>query len=493
MTHIHGRKTKTVVAVLILLAMISFSAFAEGLYEKNGTGQLPLIMQEMQTATTPVLSVSESGAARIQKDMASLSRLYKHLDDEFLWDIDYDAVYNAMAKAMFDALGDKYTYFVSSEESADYEEESLGEYGGLGFYHTKTYIEYQDPEDISTIYCNIMQVFPNSPAAYGGLKAGDMITHIDGVSVIDKEGTECSRLIKGEVGTTVTLTILRGGASFEQTFVRAKVNVPSLVSTMIEDTDIGYIKFLQFYQNTAEDAQKTIEELLSEGMKSLIIDLRDCPGGMVDSSLAIADMFIASSKLLTIHYKDSTKDREMWASNNLLVDPSVKVAILINENSASSSEILAATMRDNGRATLVGAKTYGKGIMQAISLYGDSDMSITVASFIPPSGKEIHEVGVEPDILVPSLVVTEDMAQAYSDMIRSSIVEDFVDRNSEYTVSNVRLFAEENVESGLPEEILHAIAVTEYYSRMTYDEQPVCDTWFDSQLKAAIEFLQEEK
>ncbi len=492
MTHAHGRKRKAVFVILVLLLIATSMVFGEGIYEKSSPSQLPLVMQETETETTN-LSVSESGAARIQKDMTSLTRLYKHLDDEYLWDIDYDKVYDAMAKAMFDALGDKYTYYVTAEESEDYEEESLGEYGGLGFYHTKTYIEYQDPDDITTLYCNINQVFPNSPAAYGGLKAGDMITHINGESVIDKEGTECSSLIKGEVGTTVTLTILRGGAAFDQTFTRAKVNVPAIVSTMIEDTGIGYIRFLQFYQNTAEDTKKAIEELLKEGMKSLIIDLRDCPGGMVDSSLSIADMFIASSKLLSVHYKDSSKDYEMWASRNLLVDPSMKVVIIINENSASSSEILAATMKDNGRATLVGTTSFGKGIMQSISLYGEADMSITVASFIPPSGNEIHQVGVEPDIYVPSLYVTEDMAQAYTQMIKSSAAKDFVDKHEEYTISNVKLFAEENADSGLTEEILHAIVQTEYYSRMTYDEQPVCDTWFDSQLIAAIELLQEEK
>ncbi|MCR5761072.1 MAG: S41 family peptidase [Sphaerochaetaceae bacterium] len=503
MKDVKNLKLKIFLAVLTVFLLAGLPVFSDGIYEKLETEKYPLVVENIEapkstststtTTTTVEKTASQSGAARIQNDMNSLARLYKYLDDQYLWDIDYDAVYDAMATAMFDALGDKYTYYVTADEAKDYEEDNLGTYAGIGFYLSKTYLEYQDPEDPSTIYCNIQQVFPSSPAAYGGLKAGDMITHIDGESVIELDGTECSKRIKGEIGTTVTLTILRGSATFEQTFTRAKVDVPAVVSTMIENTDIGYIKILQFYQKTADDTKAAIEKLLSEGMKSLVIDLRDCPGGVVDSSLAIADMFVASTKLLTVEYKDSSNNYEMWASSNLLVDPSMKVAVVVNENSASSSEILAATLKDTGRATIVGAQTYGKGIMQAISTYGKADTSVTIATFIPPSGKAIHEVGVEPDILVPSLVVTEEMADAYVEMLNSTNAEDFVDLHSEYTIENVDLFVRENPNTGLSAEILQAIVQTEYYSRMTYDEQPVCDTWFDSQLRAAIEFLQEDK
>ena len=174
------------------------------------------------------------------------------------------------------------------------------------------------------------------------------------------------------------------------------------------------------------------------------------------------------------------------------MDPSVKVAILINEGTASSAEILSSTMRDNGRAVLIGATTYGKGVMQQISSFGDGYTSITVASFVPPSGDTIQGEGVSPDIEVESLVVQDDEMDAYSELLNGTKIEEFVDSNPDYTAQNVSKFVDEFSYTGIRAEVLQVLARNEYYARMTTEERPLADIEYDPACKAAYEYLLED-
>lgn len=484
---------------LFLIIVAVFSAFAAGTPEEQRQffESLPgfsVQQQDVSGVSTTVNTDRSSaysvarGNAIIDRDMASLTRLYKYLEQNYLWEIDYDEVYDAMATAMFDALGDKYTYYVTSTDSEDYEENVSGKYGGLGFYFSKNYLEYQDSEDESTLYCVISQVFPNTPASRAGMAAGDYITHINGQSVIDMTANDCSAIMKGDIGEEVTVTIKRKNTSFDLTMTRAIINVPDVEYDMIDRTT-GYLYILQFYSDTYTEVRKALSDMIGRGMTKLIIDLRDCPGGDVDATLSIADMFISSNKLLTISYKDPNKVQTKWANKNTFVDPSVKVAILVNGGSASSAEIFSSTMRDNKRAVLIGQQTYGKGIMQAITMWGEADTSVTVASFIPPSGNEIHGVGVTPDIITEESVVLDEEIDAYTELYNSTLISDFVDAHPEYTKQNVLLFSKLHPEIKLRQLVINLMVKNEYYTRMTYDERPKADTWFDLDVVKAIEVL----
>ena len=486
--------------VLVLLFFTVFSVFCSGSSEeqKQFLNSLPgFIKQENQTFPSAVSSAKEnqSSAARgnaiIDRDMASLTRLYKYLEQNYLWEIDYPTVYEAMATAMFDALGDQYTYYVKQEDSDDYKENVSGKYGGLGFYFSKTFTEYQDKEKEETLYININQVFPNTPAARAGMSAGDFITHINGESVIEKSANDCSAIMKGDVGEAVTVTIKRKNTSFDVTMIREVISVPDIEYSMI-DSETGYLYILRFYAGTYLQVKNALTDLIKQGMKKLVIDLRDCPGGDVDSTLSIADMFISSQKLLTINYKDQTKVQTKWASAETLVSPSVKVAILINGGSASSAEIFSSTMRDNKRAVLIGQKSYGKGIMQAITMWGEADTSVTVASFIPPSGNEIHKIGVMPDIETESITVLEDEVDEYTELYKSDLIPKFVDKHPQYTKTNVELFVRQHPEITLRDTIVKLMVRNEYYLRMTYDQRPKVDKWFDVDIQKALEVLENQ-
>lgn len=424
----------------------------------------------------------------IDIDMKRLTGLYKVLQKYYLWDIDYDAVYDAMATAMFDTLGDKYSYYVKSENSEEYEEETTGKYGGLGFYFSKNYVQYQDPEKEDTLYCNISQVFPNTPSSRGGMLAGDMIIKIEGQDVTDLEATDCAKLMKGEIGSPVTITIKRKDNIFDLTLVREEITVPTVEYTML-DNHIGYMLILKFSSDTVNKVGLALEELQNLGMKGLIIDLRDNPGGDVEATLNIANYFISGKDLLTINYKDKSKNTIFRASKQILVNENIPLVCLINGGTASSAEILSSTLRDNGRATLIGTTSFGKGIMQVITPYGDGYASITTAGFIPPSGNEIHKKGVEPDIVVDSLVVNEEEREIFTKMEEEKIFENFVEKHPSYTKKNVAKFVSDNKDCGIREEILKILIRNEYYLKMTYDERPKADTWFDPQIGKAIEIL----
>lgn len=484
---------KKAALILIVLAIAVVTLFA------NGTPEDQRFFEELmrnnqgttyQSGTAKGTTTTTKGAEIISRDMATLERLYQYVEKNYLYDIDYDAVYEAMATALFDALGDKYTYYVTAEESGDYEEEVSGTYGGLGIYFSKTYVDYQDIDDESTLYALITQVFPNTPSSKAGLKAGDYIIEIGGESVVDWEATACAKKMKGEPGTSVELTIKRGDSIFKIDITRAIITVPTVEYAMIEGTRIAYLRILEFSQSTYKAISEALSSLGEAGMEKLIIDLRDNPGGDVDVTLAIADLFISDSKLLSISYKDTSKNITYVANNSVTVSPDVEVAILVNGGTASSAEIFSSAMKDNGRATLFGTTTYGKGVMQVISSFGDGYTSITTASFVGPSGKTIHGEGVEPDYAIEEIIVNDDEIDAYTELINNKTVEAFVDQNPEFTEANIEKFANENKDTGIREIVLVLVARNEYLSRMDYDDRPLADIVYDNVCKAAFEYLQ---
>ncbi len=481
--------------VFLVLVIFAGLVFANGSPEEQRLFFENLMRNSQVSSSSSVsgrstTSSTASGSEIISRDMATLERLYQYVNSNFLYDIDYDAVYEAMATALFDALGDKYTYYVVEEESEDYEEEVSGVYGGLGIYFSKTVLDYQDPEDEATLYAYITQVFPGTPAAKMGLKAGDYIIAINGESTVEMEANDCAKLMKGTPGSTVELTIKRNDSTFSITLTRAVITVPTVEYEMIEGSSTAYLRILEFSSSTYSSIKEALTDLIDQGMQKLIIDLRDNPGGDVDVTLSIADLFLKGSKLLSITYKDSSKDITYGASESVLVPEDVEVAILTNGGTASSAEIFTAAMKDNGRATVFGTTTYGKGVMQVISSFGSGYTSITTAGFVGPSGAEIHGVGIDPDYEIEDIYVADEELEAYTKLINDGLVSKYVDEHPDFTEDNVAGFVTAYADSGIRAEVLRLMARNEYLSRLTYDEQPLVDIVYDDVCKAAYEYLQ---
>ena len=317
--------------------------------------------------------------------------LYNTIDDYYLNEIDNNKLQDGIYKGMVDSLGDQYTVYYNAEEYKQFTTSSSGTYCGIGVAVS---------QNASTGAITVVKTFKKGSGEKEGMLPGDIIYKVKGKKI---EGLELSKVvsqIKGEEGTYVKVTVLRDGKEIEFNLERRKLEIDT-VTYRIEEKDgkkIGYIAVSEFDEVTASQFKNAIAELEKEGIKGLVIDLRDNPGGLLDVTCEMLDRMIKKGILVyTVDKNGKRIDEE--ATDNLSFDK--PVAILVNGNSASASEVFSGAMKDYNAATLVGTKTFGKGIVQSIVPFGDgSAMKVTVSRYYTPNGINIHGTGIEPDVEV---------------------------------------------------------------------------------------------
>ena len=463
----------------------------------TGMGQTILATGVDEQLIPAFLTGSQSPqVARYSEDeisvtMQRLELLYRLVQRDFLFDIDHKAVYESLAKGLFSGLGDDYSAYIVSKDAADFSEDTSGTYGGIGAYISKNYLEYRDFSKPHTYMVNITSVFPGSPAEAAGLRSGDLISHIDGESVEDWEANDASRALKGTPNTPVVLTVVRGQSTFEITVIRKIVSVPTVSKDIIHES-IGYLRITQFTNSTGEQVRKELTDLLSEGITSLVLDLRSNPGGIVDSTMSVADMFLSDQTIVHVSSKHSANNRTYVSSPRILVPQQMPVVVLLNKGSASSSEILAGALKDNQRATLIGSDSFGKGLIQIVSPFGDGYYTLTTSQYRTPSGNDIHEIGIPVDIAVEELVIPDEQMDTYMEFINSGVVSQFVEEHPEFTQEHFDLFMSTIVgeDPPLPEDVYRLLLRREYVFQMPFDDRPVADPEYDYVLRRAVEFLE---
>ena len=315
---------------------------------------------------------------------------YKSIIDEFyLGEVNEEDLKEGAIKGYIEGLGDPYTEYISKEEMQEYMEDTLGNYVGIGIYMLL------DEEEGKI---KILAPMKGSPAEAVGIKSGDIIETVDGESYTKDEMSEISNKIKGEEGTAVKLGIRRGEENLEFEVTRQNIKVNPVEGKILEN-NIGYIQFASFDETTYEDFKAKYEELKNQGITSLIIDLRNNGGGLVDQATDIADLFVEKDTPLLYEVDKDGNEEVIKAENDVTIN--IPTIILTNENTASASEILAGALKDLGKAKIVGTKTYGKGIIQQIIPLSDgSGIKITTEEYQTPNRNKIHEVGIEPDEIV---------------------------------------------------------------------------------------------
>ena len=326
----------------------------------------------------------------------ALKSIEKLIDQYYLYDIDEQKAIDGAISGYIESLGDEYTEYIPASEMEEYTETIMGNFVGIGIYMV------QNTEE------NVIQVLApikESPAEQAGILPGDIIKSVDGVQYTGEQMTEASNNIKGEEGTKVKLEILRGEETLNFEIERKKINTNPVVAEKIEDTteqlesNIGYLEISSFDEGTAEDFKTKFEQLKSEGITSLIIDLRNNGGGIVDEALAIADYIVPKGKDLLITVDKNGNEEIEKSENDPIID--MPIVVLVNENTASASEILAGALKDLGEATIVGTKTYGKGVIQQVlSLRTGAGLKVTVEEYYTPNRTQINKVGIEPDEVV---------------------------------------------------------------------------------------------
>lgn len=434
----------------------------------------------------------EDGKKSISEILYEISNIYAYLDNNFLYEIDNRDVEEKLISGLVDSLGDKYSYYVPSSEADDYEEALTGEYVGIGTYLMKMNPSLMDPDDPRTYMIIISSTFPGGPADRSGLRANDLISNINGEDVSQMDAREASRKLRGKEGEELVLTVHRGDSEFEIRLMPEKVEVPTCTYGMLDDST-GYLQIISFAENTNIVVEKALEEMTSDGMDALVIDLRNNGGGTVDSALAIADMFLSSGRMISVEYKDPLKRLGMTyeADKEVLVDENIDIAILVNGGTASSSEILTASLMENDRAAVIGEKTFGKGIMQNVIPIGDGFIQFTSAHYLTPDGNDIHEKGIVPEIEIPQKEYTDEEMSAYADFFNSFETMKWVEENPVFSDENIDSFIKENSGKGVPEDLLKMLVINEYVHSMPSDERPVALPEYDEVLSRAISYLKE--
>lgn len=321
------------------------------------------------------------------KDIASKLTKYREIIDKYyLGDIDETKLEEGAIKGYIEGLDDPYTEYISKEDMDTYLDDTMGNFVGIGIYMIKN-TKYDKIQVLSTI--------KGSPAEKEGIQAGDLIVSVDGVEYKADDMTTVSNKIKGQEGTKVTVELLRGSENVKYELTRAKVKVNQVEGKVISN-DIGYIKFTSFDETTAEDFKAQYQELAKKNIKSLIIDLRNNGGGIVDQALEIADYIADKDSVLLYEVDKNNKETVRKAKTDPIIN--MPIVILTNENTASASEILAGALKDLGKAKTVGTTTYGKGVIQQILKLNDgSGLKITIEEYQTPNKNKINKVGIEPD------------------------------------------------------------------------------------------------
>ena len=326
-------------------------------------------------------------ANNTNKDISSKLTKYREIIDKyFLGDVDDEKLEEGAIKGYIEGLGDPYTEYISKEDMDTYLDDTMGNFVGIGIYMIKN-TQYDKIQVLSTI--------KGGPAEKVGIQAGDLIVSVDGVEYKASDMTVASNNIKGEAGTKVVVEILRGAETIKYEITREKVKVNQVEGKVISN-NIGYIQFTSFDETTAEDFKAKYEELAKQNIKSLIIDLRNNGGGIVDQALEIADYMTDKDSVLLYEVDKNNKETVRKSKNDAIIN--MPIIILTNENTASASEILAGALKDLGKAKTVGTTTYGKGVIQQILRLSDgSGLKITIEEYQTPNRNKINKVGIEPD------------------------------------------------------------------------------------------------
>ncbi|MCB6416302.1 S41 family peptidase [Dorea acetigenes] len=312
------------------------------------------------------------------------------IDEYFIEDIDEEKLTEGIYKGYIDGLEDPYSVYYDEEETREMNETTSGEYQGVGFVVS---------QDKDTEIITVLQVYEDSPAQEAGIKDGDILYKVDGEELSGLDLTEVVRKIKGEEGTEVELTVLRGDNAEEVTVTAVRRTIEAqTVSHEMKENGVGYIRISEFDSVTYEQYKTALEDLEANGMQSLIVDLRSNPGGNLVTVCDILDLMLPEGTIVYTEDKNGEKNEFTSDEENQFTKPLV---VMMNGYSASASEIFAGAVQDYGTGQIVGTQSYGKGVVQQIfDLKDGTSLKLTIAEYFTPNGRNINGEGITPDVEV---------------------------------------------------------------------------------------------
>ena len=367
----------TIIVVIILTALLTFTV-------SN--------LLTLETGDKVIISKSNYNQLRsISIKYNKHEYLQDYVKKNFLFEADEEKMMEGSLKGMIDALDDRYSEYMTKKDFDSFMEHTEGSYQGIGVYITPS-------EDN---YILVISPIEDTPAEKAGIKTGDKIIKIDGIDFTAEEMDKAVGIMKGTPGTDVTITVLREKKDGTKETIdfpikREIIRIKTIKSYMMQDK-IGYIRITTFDKQTDEDFNSALNELQKQDMKGLVIDLRYNPGGLVDVTRKITDKLIGKGIVTYTQTKDG--ERKYYESDKNKID--IPLVVLVNEGSASASEILSGAVKDTKSGILVGTKTFGKGIVQSIMPMKDgTGIKMTISEYFTPNGINIHGIGIEPDVVI---------------------------------------------------------------------------------------------
>lgn len=321
--------------------------------------------------------------------LGNLVKVFTLIRTQYIEETNTSTLVDGAIRGMVDALEDPYSVYLDAETFKQLEEQISGSFGGLGIL-----VGLED--DLLTV----MRVYEGTPADKAGVRARDRIVEIDGRDVRGIDLETAIGLMRGPVGTHIDLTVLREGAAEPveiNNITREEISVPTVEGKMLPDSRVGYIVISQFNEKTPDEMLQVLADLRDQGMRGLVLDLRDNPGGELGAATRVADNFVPPGPIVYIDYRSGEEDMKP-ADGTYLQLP---MAVLVNENSASAAEILAGAIQDTEVGVLVGTRTFGKGVVQTVfPLDNGAGLKLTTARYLTPDKKDINEKGIQPDVVV---------------------------------------------------------------------------------------------
>ncbi len=427
----------------------------------------------------------DSNSADINMEL--LESVYEMLKTDYVDEVDPELLYKSAMEGMLNSLQDPYTSYIYKNTSVGYDlqDTTSGVFCGIGVHITKASVSTPG----RPAYVEIASPIEDTPGWKAGLQSGDYITEIDGTHTEDITQEDVLNMLRGREGSEVTLKILRGKSmEFEVKIKRALIEVPTVKFTKI-DKDIAYIRLIEFNPNSAKRIIEAITKLQEEGCSKLILDLRNNPGGLITSSIDVSSIFLESGEVVSTKGRVASANASYNAKRfGTKIPASMPMVILINEGSASASEIVSGALKDHKRAYLIGTKSYGKGLVQhIIPLTQNESVKITTARYYSPSGANIDKLGILPDLEVKRPQFTPEQEENAIKLLNTSEIADFTRSKKMLSRAEMIDFAKVlEKKYAIPVNLILPLIKNEYHRSHA---APVIDIDDDNQLQAAVKVL----
>jgi carboxyl-terminal processing protease len=431
-------------------------------------------------ASAPPAQAQSNGD--VQRYGSIIQYVFDSIQRRYVEETDPKTIFEGAMNGMFNALGDPYSSFLPESEMVDLNDTTRGTFGGVGLYITAGNLQ----SDGTMMYVEVAAPMEDTPGWRAGINPMDRIIKIDDESTEGLTMNEILARLRGTPGQPVRVLIRRGESlEFPVTIVREIIEVPTTKYAMIGDT--GYLKLLTFTPKTVERAKEALADFKSKNYKSLVLDLRNNYGGLLQSAVDICDLFLDSGVVVSTRSRLPSENMAYSARSSTMVPQNIPMIVLINRGSASASEIVAGALKDRGRAYLVGEKSYGKGSVQQVYPLGTVGFKLTTARYYTPSNVNIDKIGIPPDREIKYPDFTPEDTAALNNLLKTSRIPDYIKKNPNAGAMEIAAFAETlRREFNLDTQILRRLIRNEQIRTVI---APVYDLEYDIQLQEAINIL----